>query len=45
MAGHSRLKNGVFQNAYAPAIPIRRAPAHLSEIAGTSPAMTIERLD
>jgi hypothetical protein len=41
IAGHSRSKNGVLSHAYVPAIPIYLArPAFLSEMAGTSPAMT-----
>ena len=41
MAGHSRSKNGVALLAYVPAIRFEwHGPAFLSEIAGTSPAMT-----
>jgi hypothetical protein len=36
-------RTAFFQNAYVPGIPFRRAGALLSEMAGTSPAMTVER--
>jgi hypothetical protein len=40
MAGHSRQEDGVASLAYVPAIPIIWLSARVSEIAGTSPAMT-----
>ncbi len=41
IAGHSRPKDGVLSHAYVPAIPvIGHGGARLSEMAGTSPAMT-----
>jgi len=41
MPGHSRSKNGVASLAYVPGISLRDASS-LSEMAGTSPAMTRE---
>ena len=44
MAGHSRSKNGVLSHAYVSRLSrvIGHGLVLLSEIAGTSPAMTIE---
>jgi len=44
MAGHSRSKNGVALLAYVPAISFTEAAALPSEITGTSPMMTEERV-
>jgi hypothetical protein len=45
MAAHNRSKNGVLSHTYVPAIPIHwHGLASLSEIAGTSPAMTMGKV-